>query len=169
MELKQRLAEKEVELKATEVRLEVAGAIGQLIPGPALKKRPHGGRLERSGGRAARRKQGNGRGSISNRFIQSGETSLKHHKVRISREVTKPDRQPKHPDVEAIAGGSRREASFERQWARRSREWNARRHAARFSCSCSPTLPNPSKRLMQRCRKDTACSKLRRKFTLPTP
>jgi hypothetical protein len=38
VELKQRLAEKEVELKATEVRLEVAQAIPQLLRGPAPKK-----------------------------------------------------------------------------------------------------------------------------------
>jgi len=38
MELKQQLAEKEVELKATEIRLEVAAAIPPLMPDPKLKK-----------------------------------------------------------------------------------------------------------------------------------
>ena len=57
--------------------------------------------------------------------------------------ATKPNRQSKQPDTDAIIGGSRRTTSVARQQARRRREWTARHHAARFAmdvasngCSC---------------------------------
>lgn len=58
VELTQRLAEKELELKAAEVRLEVAGVIPQLIRDPALKKttarRPAGKKRQKGRRKKAR-------------------------------------------------------------------------------------------------------------------
>jgi hypothetical protein len=57
-ELEQELAEKDVEMKATEVRLEIAGAIPQLLQGADLKKtkarRPAKSKRQRRRGKKAR-------------------------------------------------------------------------------------------------------------------